>query len=403
MKSYSAALEIIKEEFKKIPKQTEPVPLLDSLNLILAEDVYADVNQPQFDNSAVDGYAVTFNSRTKKWKIIGEISAGNYQHFSLDNDSAVFIMTGSRIPANCTAVIPIEDVDVDGSIIKFSAKANYFDGMNIRKKSEYMMQGQLAVSKNVLITPAHIMQLAECGKSTVSVYKKLTAAILSTGDELIDISEKPTGDKIRATNIYAIEALLRKYGFNILNLGTVKDDEELITLKVQSALESKIDFLITTGGVSVGQYDLLKLIFEKLGVERKFWRANIKPGKPIYFGTHRSESNLKLIFGLAGNPVSSFVNFYVFIIAALESYYSISFTQKIKAKLSHPIMKKDGKRHFIRGVVSFKDDKEIYTVEKVGSQSSGNIYGLSKANCLFILEEEKNNYSQGDYVECIMM
>ena len=403
MKSYAEALEIIKEEFKKIPKQIETVQLLESLNRVLAEDVYADVDQPQFDNSAVDGYAVVFNSRTKKWKMIGEISAGNYQHFSIDNDSAVFIMTGSQIPTHCTAVIPIEDVDADGSIVKLSAKANYFEGMNVRKKSEYMKQGQLAVSKNVLITPAHIMQLAECGKSTVIVYKKLTAAILSTGDELVDISEKPTGDKIRATNIYAIEALLRKYGFNILNLSTVKDDEELITLKVQSTLESKIDLLITTGGVSVGQYDLLKSIFEKLGVERKFWRANIKPGKPIYFGTHYSESNIKLIFGLAGNPVSSFVNFYAFIIAALESYYSVSFTQRIKAKLLHSIIKKDGKKHFIRGVVSFDDDKKAYAVERAGSQSSGNISGLSRANCLFILEEEKNNYSERDFIECIMM
>ena len=403
MKSYSEALEIIKEEFEKIPKQTEPVQLLESLNRVLAEDVYADVDQPQFDNSAVDGYAVVFNSRSRKWEIIGEISAGNYQHFSLADENAVFIMTGSQIPANCTAVIPIEDVDVDGSEVKLSSKASYFDGMNIRKKSEYMKQGQLAVSKNVLITPAHIMQLAECGKSTVIVYKKLTAAILSTGDELIDISERPTGDKIRATNIYALEALLRKFGFNILNLGTVKDDEELIRLKVQSALESKIDLLITTGGVSVGEYDLLKSIFEKFGVERKFWRANIKPGKPIYFGTHRSKSNIKLIFGLAGNPVSSFVNFYAFIIAALENYYSVSFSQKIKAKLLHSTMKKDGKKHFVRGVVSFSDDKKVYTVGIVGSQSSGNISGLSRANCLFILEEEKNNYSQGDYVECIMM
>ena len=403
MKSYYEALEQIKDEFKKIQKQTETVQLTESLSRVLAEDVFADVDLPPFDNSAVDGYAVIFNKHSKKWEITGEISAGNYQHLSLNNDSAVFIMTGSQIPANCTAVIPIEDAAVDGGIIRLAAGAHYFDGMNIRKKSEYMQQGQLAISKNVLITPSHIMQLAECGKSTVVVYKKLTAAILSTGDELVDISERPEGDKIRATNIYTLEALLKKYGFNILYLGVVRDDEELITLKVQSALESKIDLLITTGGVSVGEYDLLKSIFEKLGVERKFWQTNIKPGKPIYFGTHQSKSNVKLIFGLAGNPVSSFVNFYAFIIAALESYYSVSFTQKIQAKLFRPIVKKDGKRHFVRGVVSFNDDKKVYEVESIGSQSSGNISGLSKANCLFILEEGKNNYAQGDYVECIMM
>ncbi len=404
MKLYLEALEIIKSEFKTIPQELESISLSDSLSRILAEDVYADVDQPPFDNSAVDGYAVVFNDQVRRWKLIGEISAGNFQTFVLnDNNNAVSIMTGSQIPEGCTAVIPIEDVEVVGTTIQLRSGAKYFNGINIRKKAEYMQKGQLAVSKNTLITPAHIMQLADCGKSAVKVHKKLTAAILSTGDELIDISEKPEADKIRATNIYALEALSRKYDFNILNLGIVKDDEELIALKVDCALTSKIDLLVTTGGVSVGEYDLLKSIFERMGVERKFWQANIKPGKPIYFGTHQSSSGIKLVFGLAGNPVSAFVNFYVFILPALESYYSTSFTRKIKAKLTHDLEKKDGKRHFIRGIYSFDENDKVYIVEDIGPQSSGNISGLSKANCLIIFEEVKNKISKGEFVECIVM
>ncbi len=402
MKLYSEALEIIKSEFKKIPQGLESLSLSDSLNRILAEDVYADVDQPPFNNTAVDGYAVVFNDQIKQWKLIGEISAGNFQIFALDNNSAVLIMTGSQIPEECTTVIPIEDVEVVGTTIQLRSGAKYFKGMNIRKKAEYMQKGQLAVSKNTSITPAHIMQLADCGKSTVKVHKKLTVAILSTGDELVDISEKPKADKIRATNIYTLEALFRKYDFNILNLGMVKDDEVLIMLKVDCALTSRIDLLVTTGGVSVGEYDLLKSIFERIGVERKFWQANIKPGKPIYFGTHRSPSDIKLVFGLAGNPVSVFVNFYVFILPALEDYYSISFTRKIKAKLAHDLEKKDGKRHFIRGIYSFDENEKVYIVEDTGSQSSGNISGLSEANCLIILEEIKNRISKGEFVECIV-
>ena len=403
MKPYLEALEIIKSEFKKIPQELESISLSDSLNRILAEDVYADVDQPPFDNSAVDGYAVVFNDQVRQWKLIGEISAGNFQTFALNNDSAVSIMTGSQIPEGCTAVIPIEDVEVVGATIRLRSGAKYFKGMNKRKKAEYMQKGQLAVSKNTLITPARIMQLADCGKSTAKVHKKLTAAILSTGDELVDISEKPKADKIRATNIYALEALFRKYDFNILNLGIVKDDEELIALKVDCALTSKIDLLVTTGGVSVGEYDLLKSIFERMGVERKFWQANIKPGKPIYFGTHRSSSDIKLVFGLAGNPVSAFVNFHVFILPALENYYSTSFTRKIKAKLAHDLEKKDGKRHFIRSIYSFDENEKVYIVEDIGSQSSGNISGLSKANCLIIFEEVKDKISKGEFVECIVM
>ena len=129
MKLYLEALEIIKSEFKKIPQELESISLSDSLNRILAEDVYADVDQPPFNNTAVDGYAVVFNDQIKQWKLIGEISAGNFQIFALDNNSAVLIMTGSQIPEGCTAVIPIEDVEVVGTTIQLRSGAKYFNGI----------------------------------------------------------------------------------------------------------------------------------------------------------------------------------------------------------------------------------------------------------------------------------
>ena len=168
-------------------------------------------------------------------------------------------------------------------------------------------------------------------------------------------------------------------------------------------LESDIDVLFTTGGVSVGKYDYLKAIFEELEVERKFWRAYIKPGKPLYFGLYKDYDKTKLVFGLAGNPVSSFVNFYVYFIPAFEENYGVTLTEKINARLKNKITKKDGKRHFIRGLLSYNSQNNFYKVNSAGSQSSGNMVGLSNADCLIVIDEDKRIAEIGDFVECIRL
>ncbi|MEW6702641.1 MAG: gephyrin-like molybdotransferase Glp, partial [Bacteroidota bacterium] len=400
---------IIEKEILKINLETEEVDLLDSLNRILAEDVYADLNLPQFNNSAVDGYAVKYNpgigrgeSEILKWKIVGEITAGNYNEIDVDENSAVLIMTGSKIPSACDTVIPIEDVAIKEGFVELTRDIEYKPGQNVRKKAEDITSNELAVQKGIHILPQQISLLAACGKDKVKVFKQLRIGVLATGDELVDINRFPKEDKIRATNLYTLLALIKQLNMIPLNCGFVKDSKEEIKVRIESALNNTTDILLTTGGVSVGKFDYIKEAIQELGVEIKFWKANIKPGKPIVFGVFEREGKKKLIFGLPGNPVSSFVNFIIFVRNNINKLYGMD-EKKLKAKLMSELQKKDNKRHFIRGFIRKDSASGQYFVSPIGSQSSGNMVGMSKANCLIVFEEEKESLTAGDFAECITM
>ncbi|MGB9856331.1 MAG: gephyrin-like molybdotransferase Glp [Caldisericum exile] len=400
MINYNEALEIIKHEIEKLTLHTEEVDIFESCNRIIAEDVFADVDLPPFDNSAVDGYAVKFSERTK-WNIIGEISAGNFSSFNLTEDNAVLITTGSKLPANADTVIPIEDVEVDGNNLQLKPNAFFKKGMNIRTQGNDLKKNEIAVHRFTKIDAKAIAVLASCGKEKVKVFSKLKTGILATGDELIPINEKPEGDKLRVSNIYSLYAAIKEMNHTVINLGFTKDDKEIIAQKIKAALEMNIDLLITTGGVSVGKYDFLKEVFEEQGVKEKFWKVNIKPGKPIYFGVYEKDERRILVFGLPGNPVSSLVTFYVFIKPSIEFLFKQNEIKSITATLQNDLKKKDGKRHFSRGIL-FEENGE-WKVTSEFSQSSGNLVEMSRANCLIEIEEERLNPKKGERVRCILI
>jgi molybdopterin molybdotransferase len=400
MINYNEALEIIKSEFEKLTLHTEEVDLLESFNRILAEDVIADVDLPPFDNSAVDGYAIKFSERAQ-WKIIGEISAGNYSSFTLTENDAVLITTGSKLPPNADTIIPIEDVEVNGKDLFLKQNSFFKKGMNIRTQGNDLRKNEIAVHCFTKIDAKTIAVLASCGKEKVKVYSKLNAAILATGDELIPINEKPTDDKLRVSNNYSLYAAIKEMNHTVINLGFVNDDKKIITEKIKAALSLNIDLLITTGGVSVGKYDFLKEVFKEQGVKEKFWKVNIKPGKPIYFGLYEKDERRILVFGLPGNPVSSLVNFYVFIKPAIEFLFKQNEWKSVTATLQNDLRKKDGKRHFLRGIL-FEENGE-WKVTADFSQSSGNLVEMSRANCLIEIEGDRLNPKKGERVKCILI
>jgi molybdopterin molybdotransferase len=400
MINYNEALEIIKNEFEKLTLQTEEVDILESFNRILAEDVIADVDLPPFDNSAVDGYAIKFSER-KQWNIIGEISAGNFSSFNLTENDAVLITTGSKLPLNADTIIPIEDVEVKGNLVSLKQDTFFKKKMNIRLQGNDLRKNEIAVRQFTKIDAKTIAVLASCGKEKVKVYSKLKTAIMATGDELIPINEKPTDDKLRVSNIYSLYAAMKEMNHTVINLGFTKDDKAIISQKVKAALEMDIDLLFTTGGVSVGKYDFLKEVFEEQGIKEKFWKVNIKPGKPIYFGVYEKDKRRILVFGLPGNPVSSLVNFYVFIKPAIEFLFKQNDVKSITATLQNDLKKKDGKRHFSRGILFEENGEWIVTSEF--SQSSGNLVEMSRANCLIEIEEDRLNPKRGEKVKCILI
>ena len=400
MINYNEALEIIKSEFEKSTLHTEEVDLFESFNRILAEDVIADVDLPPFDNSAVDGYAIKFSERAQ-WKIIGEISAGNFSSFTFTENDAVLITTGSKLPPNADTIIPIEDVEANGNNVFLKQNSFFKKGMNIRTQGNDLRKNEIAVHCFTKIDAKTIAVLASCGKEKVKVYSKLKAAIFATGDELIPINEKPIDDKLRVSNIYSLYAAMREMNQTVINLDFVKDDKKIITEKIKAALALNIDLLITTGGVSVGKYDFLKEVFEEQGVKEKFWKVNIKPGKPIYFGLYEKDDRRILVFGLPGNPVSSLVNFYVFIKPAIEFLFRQNEIKSITAALQNDLKKKDGKRHFSRGILI--EENGEWNVTSEFSQSSGNLVEMSRANCLIEIEEDRLNPKKGEKVKCILI
>ncbi|MBI5730008.1 MAG: molybdopterin molybdotransferase MoeA [Ignavibacteriales bacterium] len=400
MIAYNEALELIKNEIEKLTLYKEEVDLLDSVNRILAEDVIADVDMPPFDNSAMDGYAIKFSKR-KSWNIIGEVSAGNFSSFSIKEEDAVLITTGSKIPQSADTVVPVEDVVVEGKNLLLKGKTFLKKGINIRLKGNDISKGRIALNKYTKIDSKTIAVLASCGKEKVKVFPKLKAAILATGDELVPITKIPSGDKIRTSNTYAIYAAVKEMNYSPLMLGFVKDNEEIIQQKIKAAFGMNINTLITTGGVSVGKYDFLKEIFEKEGVKEIFWKVNIKPGKPFYFGVYEKKAKKILVFGLPGNPVSALVNFYVFIKPAINNMFHQKHISSITAVLQCDLKKKDSKRHFLRGIL-YEENSE-WKVTSGFSQSSGNLVEMSRANCLIEIEEERRNPLKGEKVKCILM
>ncbi|OGU59019.1 MAG: hypothetical protein A2X64_03945 [Ignavibacteria bacterium GWF2_33_9] len=396
MINYENALDIILDESKAIPFKTELINLNNSLGRIITEDVYSDVNLPPFTNSAMDGYAYKFSDGIDNYKIVGEITAGNFKYIPINEGECVLITTGSKIPDSCDTVVPVEDVKIEGENIHLEKFIPKFS--NLRFKAEDIEINKLAVQKYNKISTQLIPILATCGKAQVNVLKKLKIGFLTSGNELIDISEKPENDKIRASNQYALMAQIVKAGCEPVSFGRVVDNSDELQRKLVEMLNSDCNILITTGGVSVGKYDLQKDIMQDLGIEFKFWKSNIKPGKPIVFGTFRKE---KLVFGLPGNPLSSYIGFEIFVKPVINEYSHENSTNKLYAILENDLKKKDGKRHFKIGVMRNIDG--INYVNNQLGHGSGNVYQMSLANCLAIMPEDEKFIPKGEKVECIMI
>ena len=402
MLNFEEANRILAESFEELKLRTEEISITNALNRVLAEDIISDVDLPPFNNSAMDGYAIKFNPNIKEWKIVGEIQAGNYKALEINEQTTVHIMTGGMLPKNCDTIIKVEDVSVMGDKVKLKDITGFSFNLNIRKKGEDLSKGKVAIKKGSLLKPQHIAVAASCGKSKLKVYRKLNIGVLVTGDELIDINEKPGTDKIRASNPYVLQSAIKESNMNPINLGIVRDDKSDMTKSVKSALDSSLDILLTSGSVSVGKFDYLKEIFEDLGVEIKFWRVSVKPGRPLLFGIYKKNGQKTLIFGLPGNPVAILVTYILFVKKYILKLFGNRELVTVKAIIKNDFQKEDERLHFVKGLLE-KDNTGNHLVSIVGEQSSGNLAQLGKSNCLIIIKENKINTKAGEIVECIMI
>ncbi len=403
MISYNDAYKIVFSEISKIDLSKETIPLIDSVGRTASDFILSDIELPAFDNSAMDGIGIKYNENVRKWKIIGEVSAGHFKNESIQDDGSLMIMTGARIPDIVDTVIPFEDVIIENDYAELRSLKFVKKNQNIRYKGKELSLNDYILKEKAIIKPSNISILAACGLEYINVYRKLNIGIFATGDELIEINETPYNDKIRASNLYSIISMIKNLGMNYDNSGIIPDDKNDLKNTITSMMDKDCDVIISSGGVSAGKYDYIPDILKELGFTILFWKVNIKPGKPIIFAKKEQNKKIILYFGLPGNPVSAFMNFFIFIQRAILEVF-LNYSEPMReVELSESISKNDDKRHFIRGTVMINDNSGIQEFSTYENQSSSNMKVLSNSNALLILEENIINPKKGEFHKCIMI
>lgn len=394
----------------------EEVPILDALGQVLAEDVRSDINVPPLDNAAMDGYAVQARdtagatpSAPRILRVIGTVAAGSPPDLEVTRGTAIRIMTGAAIPRGADSVVKFEDTDEaqrqEKEIKEIGICAEARVGDNVRCAGEDIAAGSLVLAAGTLLRPAHIGLLASVGRCRVSVIARPVVAIIATGDELAEVGEKLPYGKIYNSNSYSVAALARRYGAIPRMLGIARDNKASLAEAIKAGLDA--DMLITTGGVSMGDYDVVKDILAEQG-EIGFWTVRMKPGKPIAFGTIKGvdgSGTLRTIthLGLPGNPVSSMVTFEVFARPAILKMMGRKDLEKptIEAVLQDRVINKDGRRVFTRVIV--QRGEKGYEARITGPQGSGILTSMGLANGLAIIPEDEKEALPGTTVKVMML
>ena len=364
----------------KILETIRPLPprrlsISGALGCFAAEDYFAQLPLPNFDNSAMDGYAVVASSCApgKRLRVVGEQAAGLDQQLRASAGDAVRIFTGAPMPAGADAIVMQEDVTREGGEIVVNVDVD--PGEFVRRRGCDLGEGQKILARGERIRAATTALLASQGFSDVMVGGEVSAAIISTGDELVKPEAKLQPGQIYESNSVLLQGLLHNCGAAERLMEHCRDDEELLTKALKRAIKHRV--VIVSGGVSVGERDIVKSALQSLGAKIDIWRVAIKPGKPFLFG-HIDECDL---FGLPGNPVSAFVTFLQFVRPAILKMMSAVKLDllKVSAKLLVDLTNDSDRVHYIRG--KFEDG--IFT--PVGRQESHALFGLSQSNALLRL------------------
>jgi molybdopterin molybdotransferase len=411
--SVEQALEKILEHIQVL--KAEESPILGCLGQVLAEDVCSEINIPPLDNSAMDGYAVraadTKGASPKSpriLRVIDTVIAGSISHAKLGTGTAVRIMTGAPVPSGADAIVRFEDTDQErrgADAPEVGILAEVRKGLEIRRAGEDIAKGSLVLKKGTVVRPAEVGTLASLGHGTVKVYRRPVVAILATGDEIVAITQPLPEGKIYNSNSYGLAALVLRYGGIPQILGIAADVEDSLVARLHLGLDA--DMLVTSGGVSLGDYDIVRDVLAKEG-EVVFWRVKQKPGKPLAFGMIKAlveGGGVRKIplFGLAGNPVSAMLNFELFVRPAMLKMMGREKLSKptIEATIEEPIANTDGRRIFARVVVEKRDGN--YFARLTGPQGSGILTSMTLANGLAIVPEDTPAVKKGDKVQVMML
>jgi molybdopterin molybdotransferase len=365
-----------------------------ALGRVLAEDVLADRNYPPFDRSTRDGYAVRSSDASQpgsKLRLVGESRAGVPFAGSVRAGECVRILTGAALPDGANAVVMQEYARVDGDTVAFDRAATA--GQNIVPAAAEARSGETLVARGTRLGYAELALVAQVGAVRVPVARRPRVAILSTGDEIVDVSKTPGPFEIRNSNSVSLAAQVALAGGEPIVLGNAPDEVAELRARIQRGLDS--DILVLSGGVSVGTYDLVEPVLRELGAEFFFDSVAIRPGRPAVFGSCRA----KPVFGLPGNPVSTMVTFELLVVPAIEILGGATPRPLplFKARLAHPVNEKPPLAHFLPASLTWPGPQ----VEMVPWEGSGDVRALVRGNCFLVVHGEKQKFDAGEWVDVL--
>ena len=371
---------------------------------ILAEDIKSPLALPPWDNSSMDGYAVrsedvrgATTDKPISLRVVTTIGAGERSTMPVGAREAIRIMTGAPVPEGADTVIRVEDTDAGASSVRIHSDRDLM--RNVRPRGEDLAEGAVVARAGEQLSPGHIGVLASIGRGKIRVIRRPRVAILASGDELVDIDRFDAvlaGDRIVTSNSYSLDAAVREAGAEPVSLGTVGDDPAAIRAKLSAC---ECDLLLTTGGVSVGEFDYTRSVVAELGATQRFWRVRIRPGAPVGYGLLKDRPWL----GLPGNPVSTLVTFELFARPAIRKMqgHRLLFRRPIEVTAAETITISAPLTHFLRAVVSTAGDG--WSARLTGPQGSGLLTSMARANALLVVPPERTRIERGERVQAILL
>ncbi|MAI77525.1 MAG: molybdenum cofactor biosynthesis protein [Deltaproteobacteria bacterium] len=382
----------------------ETVALGDALGRVVAESMISTRELPPADCSAMDGYAVhsadlvdATDAEPVDLSVVEEIPAGGTSEQRLQPGTSARIFTGAPVPKGADAVVRQEDAHV-GQEGRVMIRVAVPPQENVREAGEDVRLGDCVMDSGQYVGAAEVGMMASLGRSMVRVHKRPRVAILSGGDELVEVDGEVKGGRIVASNSYTLMAACKMLGADPFYLGISSDDPESVEDQFRQALQA--DCIVSSAGVSVGDHDHVRPVLEKLGCRLDFWGVRMKPGYPLAFGRFQSERDSlndagPLVFGLPGNPVSAFVSFEIFVRPALLRMMGRTrcFRRTLRVRLAETFRKKAGRMHFVR--VKLSESSGIIEAKSTGNQSSGVLSSMTRADALLVFPEEATEMSAG--------
>lgn len=369
-------------------------PLNESQGLALSEDILAPHGMPLFDNSAVDGYAVqsadlaaASKDNPVRLEKLGYISAGDTGEERIVSGQCVQIATGAPLPPGADTAVMKEDIELDASHVRFFQAIPKTE--NVRYSGEDIAEGQTVIAAGTVIGPAQMAVLATFGFAEVPVRRVPKISIVSTGSELVDVEQDPQTGQIRESNRYMLAGMVKQESCEVVKMSMVPDIPEILKQEFEESLQA--DVAMISGGMSVGDKDFAKPLLKEMGVEEIFWKIKFKPGKPLFFG-RRGKT---LVFGMPGNPASSYVLFEEFVRPALRQLMGRKILEEemVKARLDEAILKTDKRLHFMRGKLHVQNGE--YHVCPLNFQGSHSIGSLVESNALIRVEANSQALPKG--------